>query len=264
MASGKLEILSRKKDESQIGTDDEWDDSALIAAYDKAMNKAKIEVAKKKNIPYKSPAGNDQKSKKKVKWNVGDYCQAVFSEDGLYYEAIINEINESNDSCTIQFVGYGNEEETTLSALAPSVGRFERQRQEEIAKSQEQNGDYDDAESSSYSEEESVRKRRGESKKGQHHSVQSQKEPVPDHRCYVYKNAQQCNVAPVPAYPPHPPPPALPTPPPLLMDRVGPEDDKLYSMLLSWYMSGYHTGFYMGSRQAHSSPGHLTNMYYGR
>lgn len=35
-----------------------------------------------------------------------------------------------------------------------------------------------------------------------------------------------------------------PPPPPMLQDVVEDENEALCSMLLAWYMSGYHTGYY--------------------
>lgn len=35
----------------------------------------------------------------------------------------------------------------------------------------------------------------------------------------------------------------IPPPPPMSPDMV--DDEALGSMLISWYMSGYHTGFYL-------------------
>ena len=44
-----------------------------------------------------------------------------------------------------------------------------------------------------------------------------------------------------------PPPPPIPLP---SLDSKVSEDDALHSMLISWYMSGYHTGFYYGLKSA--------------
>ncbi|XP_062456369.1 survival motor neuron protein-like isoform X3 [Rhea pennata] len=44
-------------------------------------------------------------------------------------------------------------------------------------------------------------------------------------------------------------PPLIPPPPPMGPDS--PEDDEaLGSMLIAWYMSGYHTGYYLGLKQS--------------
>ncbi|XP_010156864.1 PREDICTED: survival motor neuron protein-like, partial [Eurypyga helias] len=44
-------------------------------------------------------------------------------------------------------------------------------------------------------------------------------------------------------------PPLIPPPPPMRPDC--PEDDEaLGSMLIAWYMSGYHTGYFLGLKQS--------------
>lgn len=42
--------------------------------------------------------------------------------------------------------------------------------------------------------------------------------------------------------------PMIPPPPPMIADILE-EDEALGTMLISWYMSGYHTGFYLGLKQ---------------
>ncbi|XP_030215123.1 survival motor neuron protein 1 isoform X2 [Gadus morhua] len=53
-----------------------------------------------------------------------------------------------------------------------------------------------------------------------------------------------------PAWPPMMPcgPPMIPPPPPMSPDMEN--DEALGAMLISWYMSGYHTGYYLGLKQA--------------
>ncbi|XP_028857439.1 survival of motor neuron protein-like isoform X2 [Denticeps clupeoides] len=50
-------------------------------------------------------------------WVVGSRCCAVWSEDGLVYPAVLVWIKGSR--CRVQFEFYGNEEETDLSTLLP-------------------------------------------------------------------------------------------------------------------------------------------------
>lgn len=38
-------------------------------------------------------------------WNVGDFCRAVFSEDGLTYTAVIVSIDETRHTCRVRFIG---------------------------------------------------------------------------------------------------------------------------------------------------------------
>ena len=45
----------------------------------------------------------------------------------------------------------------------------------------------------------------------------------------------------------------IPPPPPICPDSPD-DDDTLGSMLISWYMSGYHTGYYMVSDHSASFP----------
>merc|ERR1711872_455196 len=55
-------------------------------------------------------------------WQAGENCQAMYADDGRYYDAIIQEIN--SDEVNVKFVGYSNSFATTsLSSLKmPSSG----------------------------------------------------------------------------------------------------------------------------------------------
>lgn len=46
--------------------------------------------------------------------------------------------------------------------------------------------------------------------------------------------------------------PMFPPPPPLIADMIE-ENEALGAMLISWYMSGYHTGFYLGLKQGRTA-----------
>lgn len=52
-------------------------------------------------------------------WQVGDRCMSVWSEDGQWYEAEIEEIDEENGTAAITFSGYGNAEVIPLLNLKP-------------------------------------------------------------------------------------------------------------------------------------------------
>ncbi|XP_022091092.1 survival of motor neuron-related-splicing factor 30-like [Acanthaster planci] len=52
-------------------------------------------------------------------WGVGDNCQALYSEDGLYYEGKIDEVH-MDGTVTVTFEGYGNTEIVQISKLKPS------------------------------------------------------------------------------------------------------------------------------------------------
>ncbi|XP_076323181.1 survival motor neuron protein-like isoform X3 [Tachypleus tridentatus] len=63
-------------------------------------------------------------------WKLGDYCQAIFSEDGLLYEACVMSTNEQEGTCVVHFLGYGNEEEVRIGDLLASQGKHARAQQE--------------------------------------------------------------------------------------------------------------------------------------
>ncbi|XP_077311189.1 survival of motor neuron-related-splicing factor 30 isoform X1 [Lithobates pipiens] len=52
-------------------------------------------------------------------WTVGERCMSVWTEDGQWYEAEIEEIDEENGTAAITFLGYGNAEVTSLLNLKP-------------------------------------------------------------------------------------------------------------------------------------------------
>ncbi|XP_076646588.1 survival motor neuron isoform X2 [Halictus rubicundus] len=104
--------------------EDVWDDSALIKAYDKAVNLAKEEVAKRMGMDVANShiKQKTQNNKPYKKWTVGAPCRAVYSEDGETYEAIISKTYENSGTCIVKFVGYGNTEKVELSSLLESEG----------------------------------------------------------------------------------------------------------------------------------------------
>ncbi|PFX14249.1 survival of motor neuron-related-splicing factor 30-like [Stylophora pistillata] len=52
-----------------------------------------------------------------LKWKVGQKCQAVWSQDGSYYDATIDSISEDFTTCTVSFEKYGNTEIVKVSSL---------------------------------------------------------------------------------------------------------------------------------------------------
>ena len=55
-----------------------------------------------------------------VKWQVGDTCAAVFTEDELIYDAVILSIDKESNTCFVRYDYYGNKEEQYLDDLLPS------------------------------------------------------------------------------------------------------------------------------------------------
>lgn len=52
-----------------------------------------------------------------ISWKVGDKCQAVWSQDGSYYDATVDSISDDFMTCTVSFNKYGNTEIVKLSSL---------------------------------------------------------------------------------------------------------------------------------------------------
>ncbi|XP_043830649.1 survival of motor neuron-related-splicing factor 30-like [Dromiciops gliroides] len=52
-------------------------------------------------------------------WKVGDDCMAIWSKNGQYYKAKIEEIDKENEAVTISFDGYATVEVTSLLNLKP-------------------------------------------------------------------------------------------------------------------------------------------------
>ncbi|XP_033362979.1 survival motor neuron protein-like [Bombus vosnesenskii] len=93
--------------DTDTANDNVWDDSALIEAYDKAINLAKEEVIKRMGMDVRNsqPKENLQNlkqpkhaSKLHKKWIIGAPYRAIYSEDGETYEAIISKIYENTSA----------------------------------------------------------------------------------------------------------------------------------------------------------------------
>ncbi|XP_044055942.1 survival motor neuron protein-like isoform X4 [Siniperca chuatsi] len=61
------------------------------------------------------------------KWVVGAQCRAVWSEDGRAYPATVASLD--GERCRVRFDGYGNEEDVELSALRSPDASLQTQRQ---------------------------------------------------------------------------------------------------------------------------------------
>jgi len=227
--------------------EDIWDDSVLIEAYEQAVSLAydTVRASMQSNGEYSaeeltkhgvdtsksrerndSVAGNssvdlnesgNKKSKgrrksksEKKKWQVGDRCLARYSEDGQMYEAEIIAIDRVRNSCSVRYVEYENEEDVNLGVLekVPETSMDE----EGSATSDREEDDFaDESEEASQSQ-------------------------------MAFGHAQ-IGFNTVPLMPP-------PVPPHLLRQHGGvpQEDEAMAAMLMSWYTSGYHTGYYQAMR----------------
>ncbi|AWP06884.1 putative survival motor neuron protein 1-like isoform 2 [Scophthalmus maximus] len=256
MANGCKEVLfsrgSGQSDDSDI-----WDDTALIKAYDKAVVSFKTALksedeppASKKNQPGKKRKNNKKnQSRKRTNappdkvWQVGDSCCAYWSEDGQLYAATISAMDETRDTCTVVFSGYGNEEEQNLEDLLAELSEGD---DETDAKVKEAESSTEESESSAANK----------PKQQPHSKAQKSK---------AHKEPPPMWAAGFPGFPPCPPPThafrqMIPPPPPMSPDMM--DDEALGSMLISWYMSGYHTGYYLGLKQGRKEAANWTKLHH--
>ncbi|XP_067947396.1 survival motor neuron protein-like isoform X2 [Watersipora subatra] len=197
---------------------DIWDDTALIKAYDKA-----IKQAHQSNNGLKPPKTKKKKNKSKKstdsnswKWSVGNRCRAVYSEDGYTYDAVITQMLPE-DNCVVRYTDYGNEEEQAIKDLL----RPQRPVRHSTGKAESLHSDTGCSSCSS--------------KRG---SIASLPQSYTQHTAQGHDHS--------PSFIP-PPPPVLPNLPACNTEEA------FHSMLISWYMSGFHTGYYQGLRDGKDS-----------
>ncbi|CAM2109183.1 uncharacterized protein LOC125627121 isoform X1 [Caretta caretta] len=175
-------------------------------------------------------------------WKAGDACSAIWSEDGLLYPATVRSVDAAAGTCLVEFVGYGNKEQQVLEELLSPCGAVD--------------GDL----GSWRAEADAPGVPRGCSPSFPREPPHSWRRPSTkgEWAHYFPPPPKSGSWWPGPLLPfgPRPRrsacPPVIPPPPPLLLDPLCAEDDEggaLACMLLAWYMSGYHTGFYMGLRR---------------
>ncbi|XP_023137227.1 survival motor neuron protein-like isoform X2 [Amphiprion ocellaris] len=213
-------------------------------------------------------------------WKTGSRCRAVFSEDGLIYPAVVLWVK--GQRCRIRFDEYNNEEDQDVSGLlspdelhGPSRAKggrksiatstnfdFRRRRREE--NQGERGGERrpawrDDQQNSSW-----VKERPGNQSK-------VEKEADEKRRGNQQRDgAEKPTNHSFPFFPPFPPPPQsgsgdplsfLPLfPPPLPAWMFGGKEsgtpsaiDTTSSIMMLWYMCGFHTGSYLAQQQFRSA-----------
>ncbi|NXT80256.1 SMN protein, partial [Zapornia atra] len=253
----------------QSDDSDVWDDTALIKAYDKAVASFKnalkngecSEPSDKPEQRLSMKRKNNKKNRNRKKsntvplkqWKVGDSCNAVWSEDGNMYLATIVSINQKRGTCVVTYTGYGNQEEQNLSDLLPPTS-------DETVNGMGSSGENENE--TPYSTDESEKSSQSPQNKNNcskaRSSPQNLRFPTPPGLGRVSSALSEVKPVPLlgglsltppsflPCWPPPFPagPPLIPPPPPMRPDC--PEDDEaLGSMLIAWYMSGYHTGYYL-------------------
>ncbi|XP_048360258.1 survival of motor neuron protein-like [Sphaerodactylus townsendi] len=264
-AQSEDETVLFRRGAGQSDDSDIWDDTALIKAYDKAVASFKNAL---KNGDCSEPldkteqnAGTKRKNNKKNKsrkksnaasqkqWRVNDACSAVWSEDGNVYQATITSINWKKGTCVVVYTGYGNREEHRLSDLLPPIdaeGTNEERSAGENANETQYSTDESDL---SFQSPGNKHSRTKSAQWNSHFPVP----PLPPPPLGLGRTGSKCSGPPsfLSGWPPPFPsgPPLIPPPPPLSPDSSE-DDEALGSMLIAWYMSGYHTGYYLGLKQS--------------
>uniref|UniRef100_A0A4W3HRM6 Survival of motor neuron 1, telomeric n=1 Tax=Callorhinchus milii TaxID=7868 RepID=A0A4W3HRM6_CALMI len=254
---------------AQSDDSDIWDDTALIKAYDKAVTSFKNalkngEYVESDNKDY-SGFGTKRKSKKKNRsrkksnvhldrrWLVGDVCNAVWTEDGNMYPAIIQSVNEKQSTCIVMYTGYGNQEEQNLSDLIPvdsSEAESEGLKENDGADRQST----EESETASSTDRCPQKEAKFRPSAPQPNWTREPKKHPPKPSQIPGFGSPDAKFGPPPFLPGCLPtipggPPLIPPPPPMGPDSVDEDDEALGSMLIAWYMSGYHTGYYLGLKQ---------------
>ncbi|KAL6731362.1 hypothetical protein Aduo_002235 [Ancylostoma duodenale] len=195
-----------KKDDA-VENEDVWDDTELIKMYEDCVSATYSKLG---------AAATSQS------WTTGDSCLARYSDDDLYYPAKIVEIREQKGHDTeylVMYEGYGNSEWVSADDLAPASSDDGSQEDGNVT----MDSAPDDTPIASNSAKINKSKKERTFRKGTGN----------------LGRAGQANR-------PHPSIPSIAPPPPMVMPRLAVPDEAeaLSSMLMAWYMSGYHTGYY--------------------
>ncbi|XP_044055939.1 survival motor neuron protein-like isoform X2 [Siniperca chuatsi] len=198
-------------------------------------------------------------------WKPGSRCRAVYSEDGLVYPAVVLWVK--GQRCGVRFDNYNNEEEQDVGSLlnpdelrGPSRAAAAKgsSRTSSVTSSEENQRERgaarrsawrDDEHNSSWVKEKPSKVEKEEKKRGNQRRDGAEK---PTDHSFSF-------------FPPFPPPPESgsggpvsfippPPPPPPLWTFGGKESgsspaiNATSSMLMLWYMCGFHTGSFMSQR----------------
>jgi len=88
----------------------------------------------------KTSSTKHEVSKEPVRdWEVGEKCMALWTENGQYYEATIEEISEKDGNCIVTFLQYGSTDTNQLSQLRPVEASSE-----DSGRPQKRSADHDD------------------------------------------------------------------------------------------------------------------------
>ncbi|XP_026179053.1 survival motor neuron protein-like isoform X2 [Mastacembelus armatus] len=200
-------------------------------------------------------------------WKPGSRCRAVYSEDGLVYPAVVLWVK--GQRCCVRFDEYNNEEEQDVcSLLSPNElhgpGKSTTKGSSETSSSfdwrrrrEESQGGRGGVRRAQRHDEQNLPWAK---ERGGHSKVEREAEKKKEEAAKPSSDS-------FPLFPPFTPPAQLgsaffippPPPPPLWMcGGKEPSDssgiDDVSSMLMLWYMCGFHTGSYMAQQRFRSTP----------
>ena len=225
---------------------DAWDDSALIKAWDSTIDSFKTElldngtnVEKTDSKNFVKPATNHISSKKKSSkkrnkkkkvlsadcWEVGENCHAKFAEDGLFYAAEIVALCET--FATVCFVDYDEENDVMLSDLKKIPAKSPENRSNDFSLPHNAHQSW----TPQYYP------------PRQNMTMPPPPPPCPIHHHTPYNMQHQSNLG--HSHGPIPQPPCPPHP----FSSSQCSDESLAAMLMSWYKTGFTTGYYQALRE---------------
>ncbi|CAJ0962708.1 unnamed protein product [Ranitomeya imitator] len=240
---------------------DIWDDTALIKAYDKAVSSFKKALknggdfnmepeSSEKNTKAKRKNNKKNRSRKKINAaplkKLGTLVMQSGQRMATCTPATITSIDAKRGTCIVTYTGYGNNEEQSLVDLRfPDSSEGESDPRDVV---QDINGDEhstDESDKSSRASD-SRDENRAAAPKFSHWNLPFPPGAPPIYAWHGEKSSQAHPFLPgwPPSFPPGPP--LIPPPPPMGPD-IADDDEALGSMLIAWYMSGYHTGYYLES-----------------
>ncbi|XP_004536732.1 survival motor neuron protein [Ceratitis capitata] len=135
-----MAFIDHKPEEGVLG--DGWDENMLIKSYGNCVKLVSEDIAKHlaRSTNANEAANFETQSNTLNDFKVGDYVRATYGDDGCDYEAKIISIDDSNETCSVKYIGYENEETVNIKDLVPSWGKKSRRLQFQKANSQDEKG----------------------------------------------------------------------------------------------------------------------------
>uniref|UniRef100_A0A1B6E2W6 Tudor domain-containing protein n=2 Tax=Clastoptera arizonana TaxID=38151 RepID=A0A1B6E2W6_9HEMI len=270
---------------TDLDSEDVWDDTLLIRMWDKSLEKLQKGLLNNKDLGNMDKPEKDSSISKKndvfldkqrknsddnldvgsnciseedssnnpqIEYKINQQVRAPYSFDGLEYEATIININEEEGLCLVKFIGYENVEEVSLADLTPSHGRNAIRTQKFQARQYEKGvadvRSYEDCRVEDFRKSKyqnpNIKTKFFRSNFRSHDATEDNFNAHLNHH-----NIQHSPEFPMTNFPQHMRPPQPIMPPPMgLFHCTHSEEEAYSSMLMSWYLNGYHTGYYEGLR----------------